>query len=166
MGEPLMVPRLSTVQALRQVTEDTVLLELAPDGAPGRAYVPGQFMELSVLGVGECPISITSTPTRPARVEFAVRDVGTVTHALHNLEPGDQLGLRGPFGNGFPTEELTGRDLYFVAGGIGLVKGVNTVSARTLRNILSGWFLTPIVSCIFSVAIYFVSQLQFEPPAG
>jgi PiT family inorganic phosphate transporter len=50
--------------------------------------------------------------------------------------------------------------------GIGLVKGVNTVSARTLRNILSGWFLTPIVSCIFSVAIYFFSQLRFVPPVG
>jgi PiT family inorganic phosphate transporter len=50
--------------------------------------------------------------------------------------------------------------------GIGLVKGVNTVSARTLRNILSGWFLTPIVSCIVSVAIYFFSQLQFVPPTG
>jgi PiT family inorganic phosphate transporter len=50
--------------------------------------------------------------------------------------------------------------------GVGLVKGVNTVSTRTLRNILSGWFLTPIVSCIFSLAIYFFSQLQFVSPAG
>lgn len=50
--------------------------------------------------------------------------------------------------------------------GIGLVKGVNTVSTRTLRNILSGWFLTPIASCIFSLTIYFFSQLQFVPPAG
>jgi sulfhydrogenase subunit gamma (sulfur reductase) len=119
VGEPLLVPEMATVKAVRQVIGDTVLLKVAP-GHGGRAYLPGQFMELSVLGVGECPISITSTPTRPGRLEFAVRDVGRVTHALHNLDVGDRVGLRGPFGNGFPTEALRGRDLYIIAGGIGL----------------------------------------------
>ena len=119
MGEPLLVPRMTALMGMRPLTDDTVLLALPPHGGPG-AYRPGQFMELSVLGLGECPISITSTPTRPARLEFAVRDVGAVTHALHNLDVGDAIGIRGPFGNGFPTDALKGRDVYVIAGGIGL----------------------------------------------
>lgn len=77
-------------------------------------------MELSVFGVGEAPISITSTPTRPGFLEFAIREVGSVTGALHNLETGDIIGLRGPFGNGFPIEEMRGKNIFFIAGGIGL----------------------------------------------
>jgi NAD(P)H-flavin reductase len=123
MADHLLVPELVIVNTLRQITEDTILLDLAFENGErpgGFSYLPGQFMELSIFGVGECPISITSTPTRPDSLEFAIRDVGTVTHALHNTQPGDQLGMRGPFGNGFPAEEFRGRDVYFIAGGIGL----------------------------------------------
>jgi NAD(P)H-flavin reductase len=83
-------------------------------------HKPGQFVEVSVLGIGEAPISISSSPTRGNSFELIIRMVGNVTRALHSLRTGDTVGIRGPFGNGFPVSELTGRWLLFVAGGIGL----------------------------------------------
>jgi len=83
-------------------------------------YGPGQFVELSVFGVGEIPISITSTPTRPGYIELSIKDVGLVSGAVHKLSEGSEVGIRGPFGNGFPYEMAYGKNLLFVAGGIGL----------------------------------------------
>jgi NAD(P)H-flavin reductase len=117
MAERLLVPDLAVIEDVRPLTFDTLLFRVRPAG-PFR-YAPGQFAELSVLGVGECPISITSTPTREP-LEFAIREVGAVTRALHDLEPGDRIGLRGPMGNSFPLEAMRGKDILFVAGGIGL----------------------------------------------
>jgi sulfhydrogenase subunit gamma (sulfur reductase) len=115
----LLVPELGTIDSMETLTPDTQLFQVSlPGGTP--SYRPGQFYELSVLGVGECPISITSTPTREGPLEFAIREVGRVTHAIHNLQAGDQVGLRGPLGHGFPVEELEGMDLLFITGGIGL----------------------------------------------
>ncbi|MFH0771987.1 MAG: FAD/NAD(P)-binding protein [Candidatus Omnitrophota bacterium] len=83
-------------------------------------YKQGQFMELSVIGAGEAPISITSSPSRRGFLEFTIRAMGKVTKSIHNLKKGDTLYLRGPYGNSFPFEELKGKNLYFIAGGIGL----------------------------------------------
>jgi sulfite reductase subunit B len=83
-------------------------------------YRPGQFLEVSVFGYGEAPVSITSTPTRRGFIELAVKSAGSLTEQLHKLERGDEIGIRGPYGNGFPVEDLFGKDLFFVAGGIGL----------------------------------------------
>ena len=112
------MPEMAKIKAVRGLTEDTLLFQVA--GPAIGSYRTGQFMELSVLGVGECPISIASAPTRPETLEFAVREVGSVSGALHNLEAGDSIGLRGPFGNGFPVEEMRGKDIFLIAGGIGL----------------------------------------------
>lgn len=84
------------------------------------AYRPGQFMMVSVPGHGEAPISISSTPTRAGSFELSVRQAGALTTAMHALQPGDLLGLRGPYGKPFPLASLKGRDLLLVAGGIGL----------------------------------------------
>jgi NAD(P)H-flavin reductase len=119
----LWLPEMARIAGIRRVTSDTLLFELDFDERaaddPFR-YLPGQFVELSVLGVGECPISITSTPTRDGPVELAVRRVGVVTQALHDLDVGQRLGVRGPLGNGFPLKAIEGRNLLFIAGGIGL----------------------------------------------
>jgi len=83
-------------------------------------YQPGQFAELSVFGVGECPIGIASSPTWEGFLEFCVRAVGTVTNAIHDLDVGDKLGVRGPLGNSWPTKEVEGKNLLFIGGGIGM----------------------------------------------
>lgn len=84
-------------------------------------HKPGQFVEVSVLGVGEAPISISSSPSRSnGSFELCVRQAGTVTKALHALKPGDSIGLRGPFGNGFPVHCFRGKDMLFAPGGLGL----------------------------------------------
>ena len=83
-------------------------------------YKQGQFMEISYLGLGEAPISITSSPSRKGFLEFTIRATGKVTEALHILKEGDIMHLRGPYGNSFPFEEIKGKNIYFIAGGIGL----------------------------------------------
>lgn len=83
-------------------------------------YRQGQFAEVSIPGVGEAPISITSSPTRKNFLEFTIRKTGKVTKVIHGLEVRDSLWVRGPYGNSFPYEEIKGRNIYFIAGGIGL----------------------------------------------
>ncbi len=115
--EPLMA-RLTDVQDLT-ATEKLFRIEL-PDGQ-GLGHEPGQFVMLSVLGVGEAPISVTSAPSRSnGGFELCVRRVGDVTGALHAMKPGDQVGIRGPFGTGFPIDEMRGKDVLFAPGGLGL----------------------------------------------
>jgi len=75
---------------------------------------------VSVMGIGEAPISVSSSPTMDGAFQLAIRNVGDVTSALHNLEVGATVGIRGPFGNGFPIESLEGKDVLLIAGGIGL----------------------------------------------
>jgi len=84
------------------------------------SHIPGQFVEVTVLGVGEAPISISSPPTRPGIIELCVRKAGSVTSALFELQKGDHIALRGPFGRGFPMAALKGQDLLLVAGGLGM----------------------------------------------
>jgi sulfite reductase subunit B len=81
---------------------------------------PGQFVEISAPGIGEAPISISSSPTRDGKFQLAIRNAGGVTNAIHNLKEGDIAGIRGPFGKGFPLEYIKGKDILFISGGIGL----------------------------------------------
>ncbi len=83
-------------------------------------YLPGQFIELSVIGSGESPISISSTPTRKGMLEFCVRRMGRNTNALYRLKDNDLIGIRGPYGNGFPVHEMEGSNLLLIAGGLGM----------------------------------------------
>jgi len=83
-------------------------------------YRPGQFAEISVFGVGEAPISITSSPTQKGYLEFSVKKLGQVTTALHYSAEQTVIGVRGPYGNTFPVDMMQGKDLLFVGGGIGL----------------------------------------------
>ena len=80
-------------------------------------YRPGQFGELSIFGKGESPIGIASSPTQKGYVEFTVQKAGVVTSALHAMEEGMRMGIRGPLGNSWPLEELQGKDVVIVGGG-------------------------------------------------
>jgi sulfhydrogenase subunit gamma (sulfur reductase) len=91
-----------------------------PEGQEAFAdYRPGQFAFVSTFGAGEAPFGITSTPGRGPTLEFAINALGHVTDTLHDLEAGDPIGVRGPLGNWFPMDEITGRDIVILGGGIG-----------------------------------------------
>jgi sulfite reductase subunit B len=96
-------------------------LKLSIDSGQSLGHKPGQFVQVSVLGIGEAPISISSAPTSDPTFELVVRNVGNVSGAIHRVPADGKLGFRGPFGNGFDVDSLKGKDLLFVCGGIGLV---------------------------------------------
>lgn len=86
----------------------------------GYAFAPGQFNMLYLYGVGEVAISISSDPSHPEVLGHTIRSVGRVTNAMLALKPGDELGVRGPFGRPWPLEKAAGGDLVVVAGGVGI----------------------------------------------
>jgi len=117
-------PMLTTPYLLREVakeTPDTFTLKLAPEeGGNGSSFRPGQFSMLWVFGVGELPISISGNPAEHDQLVYTVRSVGQATNALVSQAVGSGVGVRGPFGTGWPVEAARGRDVIVVAGGIGL----------------------------------------------
>lgn len=94
----------------------------------------GQFFEITVFGVGEIAISIPFSPSQRDTFDFCVKKAGKVTTAMHNMKVGDKVALRGPFGKGFPYEELKGRDILIVGSGVGIAP-VRTAITRILENI-------------------------------
>ena len=119
--DPLM-PVIGVVTDIRIDTPDVKTFRVVtPDGKKAFEHRPGQCAMLSVPGVGEAMFSITSSPTNTEFMEFSIKKCGCVTEWLHSMEPGQQITIRGPYGNGFPVDDVfAGRDLLFIAGGIGL----------------------------------------------
>lgn len=114
------VPKLATVIKKQPMTSNEILFEIRLDGGLELGHKPGQFVEVSVFGIGEAPISLSSSPTKKETFELCVRKLGNVTTKLHKLDVGDKVGIRGPFGNGFDVNSLAGKDLLFIAGGLGI----------------------------------------------
>ncbi|MGA2368208.1 MAG: FAD/NAD(P)-binding protein [Dehalococcoidia bacterium] len=117
------IPYPATVTGVLDLTPDIKLftVELTdPEQRENFDYRPGQFAFVSAYGVGEGPYGIASLAERKTGLEFAVRRVGTVTRALHELEPGATLGIRGPYGNWFPMEDYRGKNILIIGGGIGM----------------------------------------------
>jgi sulfhydrogenase subunit gamma (sulfur reductase) len=122
-SESPFIPYLATLRTVTQLTPDIKLLNMEledPDIRVNFDYKPGQFALLSAFGEGEAPFGIVSLPQQKNGLEFAVRRIGTVTRALQELEPGDTLGVRGPFGNYFPLENYEGKNIIIIGGGIGM----------------------------------------------
>lgn len=116
-------PYLARIARIQRMVPDNHLFQLRflDDAFNDRwTHRPGQFVELSVIGTGEAPISICSSPSRRGFIELCVRRVGRLTDALYRLSMNDLVGVRGPYGNGFPVEEMEGHDLLIVAGGLGM----------------------------------------------
>lgn len=117
------IPHPAVIESIRRETFDTKTFRVRfqdKERAGSFKYKQGQFMEISALGNGEAPISITSSPSREGFLEFTIRSAGKVTRAIHHMNSGDLILLRGPYGNAFPFEEIKGKNIYFIAGGIGL----------------------------------------------
>lgn len=121
MHDPLF-PTLGVVTDIRKDTPDVKTFRVVGlDGKKPFIHIPGQCAMLSVPGVGEALFSITSSPTNEEYMEFSIKKCGCVTTWLHAMEVGQQITIRGPYGNGFPVDtDFAGKDLVFVAGGIGL----------------------------------------------
>ena len=118
-GADPMVPRVTRVVRARRETADVWTLEIEP-GPDGARFAPGQFNMLYIFGVGEIAISVSGDPGRPEKLIHTIRAVGQVSAALARLKAGDQIGIRGPFGTGWPVETAVGSDVVVVAGGLGL----------------------------------------------
>lgn len=117
----LFVPALATLADKEPFTAtETFFRFTRVDGSP-LGHQPGQFVEVSVFGYGEAPLSVSSPPDQTDSFELCVRRIGTVTQALHALEPGATVGIRGPLGRGYPVDRFQGRDVLFLAGGLGLI---------------------------------------------
>ena len=119
--DPL-IPMIGVVTDVRTDTPDVKTFRVVGlDGKKPFAHIPGQCAMLSMPGIGEALFSITSSPTNEEYLEFSIKKCGCVTTWLHEIEPGQQVTIRGPYGNGFPVDtELKGKDLLIIAGGIGL----------------------------------------------
>ena len=116
-------PELATVKEVYQETHNIRSLRIVlndEEKMKNFSYIPGQVGQLSVFGVGESTFVISSPPTRKEFLQSSIMRVGEVTQRIHQLQPGDQIGVRAPLGNGFPIESLKGKDILFVGGGIGM----------------------------------------------
>jgi sulfhydrogenase subunit gamma (sulfur reductase) len=116
-------PHVMTIEAITQETSDIRTFNLAfQDLQAGENFTfeAGQFGLFSVFGRGEAPFGISNSPTRGDHIECSVKRVGKVTNALHELSIGDAVGFRGPYGRAFPIDEMQGKNLIFVGGGIGM----------------------------------------------
>lgn len=134
---------------------------------------PGQFMQVSVVGIGEAPISVSSSPTRGNYLELGIRKVGTLTAALHELPVGAKIGMRGPFGTSFPIKQIQGKNLLLIAGGCGLAPlrsliqyvedcrrdfkdvtilyGAKTSADLMYRDEIEIWQKTPDLKCLVTI---------------
>lgn len=122
MNQNALVPMLGVVTDIRRDTPDVKTFRVeAIGGGKCFEHIPGQCAMLSIPGVSEAMFSITSSPTVREYQEFSIKKCGCLTEWLHQMDVGQQITIRGPYGNGFPVEgDLKGKDLIFIAGGIGL----------------------------------------------
>jgi sulfhydrogenase subunit gamma (sulfur reductase) len=118
------IPSPAEIVALRPISGDTTLFRLRltdEEAARGFTFVPGQFVQVSAPAAGEAPFSPVNPPRNDGTLELCVRSVGHVTSQLHKARQGEMVGVRGPFGMGFPVAEMTGKDILLLAGGLGIV---------------------------------------------
>ncbi len=118
----MLIPKLGIVTDIRVDTPDIKTFRVTGlDGGVCFSHIPGQCAMLSIPGVGEAMFSIASSPTNKDYMEFSIKKCGCLTEWLHQMDVGQQITIRGPYGNGFPVEaDLKGKNLLFIAGGIGL----------------------------------------------
>jgi sulfhydrogenase subunit gamma (sulfur reductase) len=172
----LYMPTLMKIEDIIDETPDTRTLRLKfndDDYGKGFDFKAGQFGEFSVFGEGECTFCIASSPTRKGYIECSFKNAGKVTNALRQMDTGNTIGFRGPYGNWFPLEEMKGKNVVFIAGGIGLapvrcliwnvldlrsefnditiIYGARSVSDLVYKRELSEWQAMPDVKTVVTV---------------
>lgn len=121
-NQDVYVPETARIVRSAQMTKLEKYFEIELESGKSLGHAPGQFVEVSLPGIGEAPISVSSAPNENGSFDLVVRKVGRLTEFMHDLPDNSRIGIRGPFGTSFPvTDELQGKDVAFVCGGIGLV---------------------------------------------
>jgi len=118
------IPNLAVIEEMRDEAPDVRTFRfrlIDREKQEGFSFIPGQFVELTVFNYGEAPFSLSSSPLEKRFFELTVKRTGVVTNALFRLKEGDVVGIRGPFGNGWPIEEMRNENILLIGGGIGLV---------------------------------------------
>jgi sulfite reductase subunit B len=122
--ETLYLPQKAKIIKIKKFTDKEKFFQLELVSKQPLGHMPGQFVQVSILGIGEAPISVSSPPSKDAKFDLCVRAVGDVTNKMHQLKLGDELYIRGPFGHGFDESilaKMKDKHLLFIAGGIGYV---------------------------------------------
>lgn len=119
MIDSIYLPRPAEIVGMCEETSDTKSFELKLKDGKRIDFIPGQYLMISAIGEGEFPVSFLTSPTEE-KLAVCVKRMGKVTTALHRLEPGETVWVRGPYGNGFPTEDWRNKKLWLIGGGIGL----------------------------------------------
>lgn len=115
------LPAVATIEEVKTETALEKIYTVRLPGGQNLGHVPGQFVMVSIPGVGEAPISVMSSPSRTGETfKLCIRNAGDLTGLIHRLQPGDEIGIRGPFGRGFPVAQFRGKDILVAAGGLGL----------------------------------------------
>lgn len=118
------IPSPAEIIEIKPISGDTALFRLRlmdAEAARDFTFVPGQFVQVSAPAAGEAPFSPVNPPGNDGTLELCVRKVGHVTSRLHKARQGEMVGIRGPFGIGFPVTEMAGKDILLLAGGLGIV---------------------------------------------
>ncbi|MBC8214500.1 MAG: FAD/NAD(P)-binding protein [Candidatus Marinimicrobia bacterium] len=117
----LYYPTISEITKIEKFTDKEKWFEIRLPNGDDLQHQPGQFVEVSLFGIGEAPISVTSSPTKKGAFELCVRETGMLTEVMHRMESGDKIGIRGPFGQGYDIDAMKGKDILIIGGGIGIV---------------------------------------------
>lgn len=120
-SQELYYPEIAKITAIKRFTDKEKWFDIKLPNGRSLGHQPGQFVQVSLFGAGEAPISVTSSPTKEGSFELCVREVGMLTKLIHKLEVGSTIGIRGPYGKGFDVESFKGKDILIIGGGIGIV---------------------------------------------
>jgi sulfite reductase subunit B len=170
------LPEFATITTAKKMTETEMYFSFKLDSDKSLGHMPGQFAEISLPGIGEAPISISSSPGSNGSFEMVIRKIGNLTNAIHAMKEGDKVGVRGPFGTTLPVESaMKGKDLVFICAGIGLaplrsaiqyvmenrenygkitiLSGTRTPALRLFLDDLKAWSKIPDVNVLETVDI-------------
>jgi len=162
-NKSLYVPELATIQEITQPTptEKQFILKFDdPKKQKEFNFLPGQFLEVTVFGVGEAPFSIPSSPNNKEYFELCVRAMGSVSGAMHKMKPGSKVGIRGPFGKGyFPFEKMQGKNVVIIAGGLGMAP-VRSLLKLILEDRKSYKGVSLIYGCVEPQSILYIDEIR------